>query len=466
MGYIILGEEMGDTIAAIATASGEAGVGIVRISGDKSLDIMKKMFLKCPQNPVERHVYFGRVLDVIENEIVDEAIFIFMKGPATYTGEDVLEIQAHGSDVGLKKILKSAIYSGARIAEPGEFTKLAFLNGKLDLTQAEAVMDLISAKSEFPLKIAERQLEGKLGKTIIKIREDLLNLLAEITVSIDFPDEDIEEFTKNELKDKAFEIEKSVKELINTASIGMIAKNGFKVSIIGKPNVGKSSLLNGILGEDRAIVTDISGTTRDTIEERIFIKGIPVILSDTAGIRETEDIVENIGIERAKKAIEGSDLTIAVMDLSREFSKEDKHIIEILKEKRYILVLNKKDLEKNLSEKELMKMTGPDKRTIYTDMNSYEGIDNVLEAVKDILEREYLTKNHENGVVTDERQREILERSEKDIREGIALLERGESLEITEILFRNAFRSLGEIIGEEAGEQVLDRVFSRFCLGK
>ena len=317
---------MEDTIAAIATAYGEGGIGIIRISGEDSRDILRKIFTGKIES---RRLSYGKIMD--ENEHIDEVLAVYMKGPKTYTGEDVVEINCHGSMVALRKTLALVLSKGARMAEPGEFTKRAFLNGRLDLSQAEAVIDVIKAKSDRSFDVAMSQLEGSLSKRIEKIRQALLDLLVEVTVNIDYPDEDIEIMTYDKARDCLCNIRNMIGELLATSGSGRMIREGIRIAIVGKPNVGKSSLMNCLLRESRAIVTEIPGTTRDTIEEAVSIRNLPVYLIDTAGIRDTDDTVEKIGIEKTKEAFNNADYIILVVDGSRPLTSEDEEIISYVR---------------------------------------------------------------------------------------------------------------------------------------
>ena len=334
---------MADTIAAISTAPGEGGIGIVRVSGPASLELMRKMMAGCPEDVEPRHAYYGKVVadsSDPEAETIDEAVFLYMKSPASYTGEDMLEIQGHGSNASLKAILRAVLnsgISGVRMAEPGEFTKTAFLNGKMDLTQAEAVIDIIKAKTDMSLTIAENQREGRLGDAVREIRDFLLDILAEMAVDIDYPEEEV--YDEYEYPDSVGEekisdlvgklrwVISDVQDLIDTANIGRIARDGVRAVIVGKPNAGKSTLMNALLGEGRVIVTDVPGTTRDTVEETASMGGVPIVLVDTAGLRETEDEVEKIGIERTTQALAGADIIILVLDGSAKMDEDDEKIL-------------------------------------------------------------------------------------------------------------------------------------------
>lgn len=466
---------MSDIIAAISTPPGQGGVGIVRISGDGSLGIMKKVFFECPQDPAPRHVYFGHVVDPAKTgpeAVIDEAVFIYMKAPHSYTCEDVVEIQAHGGPVGLKKILRTVIRNGARLAEPGEFTKLAFMNGRLDLTQAEAVMDIISAKTDVPYTIAESQLEGSLGRRIREIRQGLLDVLAQMAVNIDFPDEDIEEMEYDSFIRDVSREKENITSLIDSAPAGRITREGVKVAIVGSPNAGKSSLLNGLLGEERAIVTDVPGTTRDTIQEMMDIGGMPVVLEDTAGIRDTQDQVEKIGIDRSRKALQRADVVLFVIDGSRSLSDEDREIAaavrECGKESRTITILNKEDLSHSFGDAEIRELL-EDPRVIQTSLLKGKDLDLSVEKVSGEIERIIFAGTGSqlpSVIVTSERQLDALERAREQADSAVRMLRAGEALEICELGVHGAYDILGEIIGEEAGDQILDAVFSRFCLGK
>lgn len=466
---------MSDIIAAISTPPGQGGVGIVRISGDGSLGIMKKVFFECPQDPAPRHVYFGHVVDPAKTgpeAVIDEAVFIYMKAPHSYTCEDVVEIQAHGGPVGLKKILRTVIRNGARLAEPGEFTKLAFMNGRLDLTQAEAVMDIISAKTDVPYTIAESQLEGSLGRRIREIRQGLLDVLAQMAVNIDFPDEDIEEMEYDSFIRDVSREKENITSLIDSAPAGRITREGVKVAIVGSPNAGKSSLLNGLLGEERAIVTDVPGTTRDTIQEMMDIGGMPVVLEDTAGIRDTQDQVEKIGIGRSRKALQRADVVLFVIDGSSPLSDEDREIAAAIrecgKESRTITILNKEDLSHSFGDAEIRELL-EDPRVIQTSLLKGKDLDLSVEKVSEELERIIFAgtgSRQPSAIVTSERQLDALERAREQADSAVRMLRAGEALEICELGVHGAYDILGEVIGEEAGDQILDAVFSRFCLGK
>lgn len=454
---------MSDTIAAISTATGEGGVGIVRVSGPNCLNIMRSVFDACPEEVVPRHAYYGHAVDR-EGRTIDEVICLYMKAPHTYTCEDVLELQAHGSRVSLKLILRSVLAAGARSAEPGEFTKRAFLNGRMDLTQAEAVIDLIKAKSEMPLSIAGDQLAGRLGEEVNAIRSALLDTLAQMAVNIDFPDEDIEQETLSRFAEELAGTRENLLQLLRTSEGGRIAREGIKIAIVGKPNVGKSSLMNAILGEKRVIVTDIPGTTRDTVEEAAQIAGIPVVLVDTAGIRETDDVIEQIGISRSQEELSRADLVVMVFDASRALGQEDREIAGKLQEKNILAVCNKADLKQEVTEKEIAALLPPCE-VVTTSLLTTKGADEVMAKIESVFTARQVRSSYGN-VVTGERQRDALERADGALSGAIRLLQEEEPLEIAELEVHSAYDALGEITGETAGEEILDAVFSRFCLGK
>lgn len=469
---------MAETIAAISTAPGEGGIGVVRVSGPESENIMRRLMKGCPKEIEPRHAYFGKVVadsSDASSEIIDEAVFLFMKSPASYTGEDMVEIQAHGSNVSLKSILSAILDSGLngiRMADPGEFTKLAFLNGKMDLSQAEAVIDIIKAKTDLSLEIAESQREGRLGENIREIRENLLDILAEMAVDIDYPDEDFEEDsdsssdTVNNLRWVLDDIE----NLLDTASIGRIAREGIRAVIAGKPNAGKSSLMNAILGEGRVIVTDIPGTTRDTVEESASLGGIPIVLVDTAGLRESEDKVEKIGIEKTTQAIAGADIVILVIDGSQPLDEEDEQVlsyVEKMSTDHMLVVINKEDLGKSVSEEEIKKRL-PGVRTITTSLVGKAAMDaarKVSESIADMFKFASINVKEMN-IITNERHVKMLRNAVMNIDEAISMLQNGEPMEVAELSAHYAYDALGKIIGEEVGDEVLNTVFSKFCLGK
>ena len=470
---------MADTITAISSAPGEAGIGIVKVSGPACIDVMRKLMVRFPEEVEPRHAYLSRVSRNAADpasEVIDEAIFIYMKAPHSYTGEDVLEIQAHGSNVGLKNILQAVLDSGAegiRMAEPGEFTKLAFLNGKMDLSQAEAVIDIINAKTDLSLSIAESQSEGRLGEAIRDIRDTLLDILADMAVSIDYPEEDEDEIGDMEGSNLIGQLRwvlSDVETLMETASIGRIAREGIRVVIAGKPNAGKSSLMNALLGEGRVIVTDVPGTTRDTVEESVAISGVPIVLIDTAGLRDTEDKVEKIGIQRTAQAMASADLIMLVLDGSHSLDDMDDAVLDYIdkmKSERLIAVINKDDLGRSVSEEEVLERL-PNAvivRTSLIDKGIPDAVRSISEAVRDMYDLGNINAKEMN-IITNERHLRMLRNAEMNLDEAISMLQNGEPMEVAELSVHYAYDSLGKIIGEEVGEEVLNTVFSKFCLGK
>ncbi|WP_461829898.1 tRNA uridine-5-carboxymethylaminomethyl(34) synthesis GTPase MnmE [Aquifex sp.] len=448
---------MREPIVAIATPYGESAIGIVRLSGKGVLDIVKRFF-KTKGEIKPRFAHFGRLYDE-KGEELDEGILIYYKAPHSYTGEDMVELNLHGNPRILQRAVELFLNAGARLAEPGEFTKRAFLNGKLDLTQAEAVAELISAKTELARKVALKQLHGELSKYIRPLRDTLLELLAYVEADIEFAEEDIPTLTKEQVLEMVERVIKGIEELLRTAKTGKFIREGIKLAIVGRPNVGKSSLFNALLKEERAIVTDIEGTTRDYIEETLQIKGIPVRLIDTAGIRETQDIVEKIGVERSKKKIEEADLVLFVIDGSRELTEEDLKIYESIKNKERIIVVNKVDLplRANL---EIFKGENIIKVSALTGEGLDKLSEEILKKVGVQLEESvniYVSLRHETLL---KKAKEVLERfkeeyKEKDISPEIAMLD-----------LREASDYLGEILGEITTEDVLGKIFSTFCIGK
>ena len=450
-----------DTIAAISTAYGEGGIGIIRVSGDEAFSVVQKIFTGEVR---EREMVYGHIKDPETGDTVDEVMVCGFRGPRSYTAEDVCEIQCHGSVVSLKKILSLCLDNGARLAEPGEFTKRAFLNGRLDLSQAEAVIDLIRSKTEKTFEVALDQLQGGFSERIRDLRKRLVDVLVDLTVNIDYPDEDIEEVTYDRLEKGLTEIRDEIAKLLDTADTGRIMREGLRISIIGKPNVGKSSLMNALLKESRAIVTAIPGTTRDVIEEDLSIGGIPVILTDTAGIRKTEDTREKIGIEKSKEAFNKADLIIFIADLSRELSDEDREILEAAAGRKVICLMNKSDLERKLDEGEL-KAALPDAVFIEASVAKDEGITDLEKTIKDMVYGGEVSQRS-SLIVTNARHEALLKEAEKSLGDAIGMTAMGEPLELIEIDVNQAYASLGLIIGEEVGDDIINEVFRRFCLGK
>ena len=456
---------MEDTITAIATAYGEGGIGIIRISGPQTFSILKKIFVPAKKKDIEnRRMTYGHIINPDENQIIDEVLSVFMKSPHTYTKEDIAEINCHGGIVSLRKVLELVIKNGARLAEPGEFTKRAFLNGRLDLSQAEAVIDLIKAKTDKTFDVAMEQLAGTLSKEIEKIRSKIKDLLVELTVNIDYPDEDIEELTYENMEKEVLQISDMIEKLLTTADSGKIITEGLKVAIIGKPNVGKSSLMNELLKETRAIVTEIPGTTRDTIEELISIRNIPIKITDTAGIRETQDQIEKIGIERSKQSFNEADLIIFVMDSSRELSKEDEEIIEYIADKKSIVLMNKMDLGNKWTKEDIQKKL-PDAEILETSILKRKGVDQIEDAIINLVYSGRVKQN-DSLLITNVRHKELLERSKKYLEDARDMISMREAMDFIEIDIKSAYEALGEIIGETVSDDIINEVFARFCLGK
>ena len=457
---------MEDTIAAVATAYGEGGIGIIRISGEEALPILQGIFEFHGDTDTftSRRMTYGKIIDKEKNQIIDEVLAVYMKGPKTYTAEDVVEINCHGSMVSLRKTLALVLRKGARLAEPGEFTKRAFLNGRLDLSQAEAVIDMIRAKTDKSFDIAVSQLEGRLSLKVEEIRQKLLDLLVDITVNIDYPDEDIEEMTYEKLEESIVETQDMIEKLLATSSTGRMIREGIKIAIVGKPNVGKSSLMNGLLKETRAIVTDIPGTTRDTIEEVLSIRNIPVYLVDTAGIRETSDKVEKIGIEKSKEAFNQADFILFLLDGSRPLEEEDLQIMEFLKEKKSLVLINKRDLGEAISIEEIAAKL-PASQVIEASLLKGQGITEIEDAVEDLVYGGEIVQK-ESMMVNNVRHIELLQQAVKSLTDALHMSERREALDFIEVDVKNAYEKLGELIGETVSDDIINEVFARFCLGK
>lgn len=456
-----------DTICAIATPIGEGGISIIRISGNNALDMASSIFRpKNKQDIKNMKTYtmrYGNVINAENNEIVDDVILSYMKGPYSYTGENVVEINCHGGVVATNRVLNEIVKAGARLSEPGEFTKRAFLNGKIDLSQAEAVIDIIRAKTELSMKSAIMQSKGSLSKEIGELRKYLLNELALIEYAVDFTEDDEDIIDDNllfQIKDGINKTIERIKKLLKNADEGKIIRDGLNMVIVGKPNVGKSSLLNALLKEKRAIVTDIPGTTRDIIEEYINIDGIPVRIIDTAGIRDTEDTVEKIGVERSKEKIEEADLVVLMMDSSREVDDEDKLIIDAVKDKKYITLLNKIDLNRKISDD----IIGNLRNIIEISAKNEIGIDNLKDKIKELFFDGEI--DSESLIISNTRHKQALYRALENCTIALEKIQSNEFLDLISIYITSGMRALGEITGDELEEDLLNKIFSEFCVGK
>ena len=455
-----------DTIAAIATAPGEGGIGIIRISGEKSLQVAQSIFKyksgKMIKDYNARTLIYGTVGD--NEKVIDEVLVAYMKGPNSYTAEDVIEINCHGGFISVKKILELILSKGVRLAEAGEFTKRAFLNGRIDLSQAEAIIDVIKSKTDMAHEVAQSQLEGSLAKKIKDLRMNVTEVLAHLEVSIDFAEEDVEEITYQTLEEKALELRNEIKKLYDTAESGKIIRDGLKTVIVGKPNVGKSSLLNSILGENRAIVTDIAGTTRDVIEEFVNIKGIPLKIVDTAGIRETEDVVEKIGVEKSRESFSTADLVIMVLDASRKLSEEDMEILESLKNKKTIVLLNKMDLEPQIELEKIEEFINSED-IIKISALKHQGIEELQDKIEAMVYHGSV-KNSSNLMITNSRHKDALFKAYESINDAISAIEQRMPYDFIEVDFKNIWDYLGYINGDTVREDLLDTIFANFCIGK
>lgn len=455
-----------DTIAAISTPPGEGAISIVRMSGEEAVAIAQKVFSGKDLTQAKSHtINYGHIVDPKTHEEIDEVMVSLMLAPKTFTREDVVEINCHGGIVATNRILQLLLVNGARLAEPGEFTKRAFLHGRIDLTQAESVMDLIRAKTDRSMKIALNQLDGNLSHLIDSLRKDILDVLAQVEVNIDYPEyDDVEEMTTKLLKEKAIEIKQRIEQLLKTASQGKIMREGLATALVGRPNVGKSSLLNHLLHEDKAIVTDVAGTTRDVIEEYVNVSGVPLKLIDTAGIRETDDKVEKIGVERSKKAIEQSDLVLLVLNAAESLTKEDIELIRLTNDKKRIIILNKTDLEERLDRKELAKISG--NAPVYaTSILKNEGLEALEEAISKLFFNG-IENSQSTVMVTNARHIALLKKAQNSLDSVLEGISSGMPVDLVQIDMTEAWNLLGEITGESYEDELLDQLFSQFCLGK
>lgn len=460
---------MEETIAAISTAPGTAGIGIIRMSGKDVFSVLKKIFKPIKEESIEEikgyTMKYGKIFNPETNEIVDEVLVSYFKEPKSYTQENMCEINSHGGTIVVRKILELCLKNGAQMAEPGEFTKRAFLNGRIDLAKAEAVINLINAKSEKETKASINQLEGNLSLEIKKIKKMILSLLADIEASIDYPEYDeAEEDSNNKALTKLDEIQKELEKLNKSFETGKIIKDGIKVAIIGKPNSGKSSLLNAILKEDRAIVTDIEGTTRDTIEEFVTIDGIPFKFVDTAGIRKADNKVEEIGIEKSKKVAKESDLIIAMFDNSKKLTKEDEEILDFIKDKTAIIILNKIDLKEKILEQE-ERITKSGKDVIKISLLSNCDLSGFYKELNMLFELNKINPDNEI-IITEMRHKKLIEDAISHTENAKKTILDNIPIDIISINIKEIIEDLSKITGENVTEEVIKEIFSKFCLGK
>ena len=457
---------MEKTIVAISTASGNGGIGIIRLSGRQTFDIIDKIFIpKNKSKDIKGYTMkYGNIVNPKNNEIIDEVLVAYFVAPKSYTTENMCEINSHGGTVVEKRILELCLENGAELAEPGEFTKRAFLNGRIDLSQAEGIIDLINSKTEMEAKESINQLEGNLSKKIKKIEKKMLDIMVNIEVTIDYPEYDVEEVTNSEALKKLNEIHNLLNELENSFNKGKIIKDGIKTVIIGKPNAGKSSLLNSLLKEDRAIVSDIAGTTRDTIEEYLNIDGIPLKLIDTAGIRDTENTIEKIGVEKSKKLVNDADLIIAIFDISGSLDEDDRKIIELIRDKKAIILLNKVDVLKNNNkmEEEIKKLNKP---VIKISAKEEMGLENLYDEIKKMFELNEISSNNEI-LITNERHKNQIIKAKQNILNAIETVKNNTPVDIISIYINQAMEDLGEITGVNVSENIINEIFAKFCLGK
>lgn len=456
---------LNDTIAAISTAIGEAGIAIVRMSGDDSINIIDKIFVSASKVKMaeaeNRKFLYGHICD--GDKKIDEVLVVKMKGPHSYTAEDIVEIHCHGGVVSVKRILNLILSKGARLAEKGEFTKRGFLNGRIDLTQAEAVIDLIKAKTDISFDLGLNQLGGALSEVLNKLKDELVSMQALIVANIDFPDEDIEDAAYNDLLDRSNKILEKMDKLLENSKNSRLLRDGINTVILGKPNVGKSSLLNGLLKYDRAIVTDIAGTTRDVIEDYINLDGVLLKISDTAGIRETEDEVEKIGVNIAREKLKDADLVIAIFDISRDFDKDDKEILKLIENKKHIIILNKDDLEQKISDDEIEKYFKDDYLRLSVMEN--ESVMKVEKLIIDLFFDGELQISSDT-VLSNLRHINALREAKKELLEVNESLNKRVFLDLIEVDLENVIAHISEITGTITTEDILDRVFSDFCIGK
>ncbi|MDJ1111641.1 MULTISPECIES: tRNA uridine-5-carboxymethylaminomethyl(34) synthesis GTPase MnmE [Macrococcus] len=456
-----------DTIASISTPMGEGAIAIVRLSGSDAVSIADKLYKgKYQLNDVASHtINYGHIIDPASKEVVEEVMVAVMRAPRTYTREDIVEINCHGGIMTVNRVLELALTNGAKLAEPGEFTKRAFLNGRIDLSQAEATMDFIRSKTDRASRVAMQQIEGRLSVLIKGLRQSILEILAQVEVNIDYPEyDDVEEATNTFLMEEARKIEGSITNLLQTANQGKILREGLSTVIVGKPNVGKSSMLNNLIQDNKAIVTEIAGTTRDVLEEYVNVRGVPLRLVDTAGIRETEDIVEKIGVERSREALKKADLILYVLNNNEILTEEDYKLAEIIKNEDVIVIINKTDLENKLDLEEVKTMVG-NAPIVKTSMLSQQGIEELEEQIRTLFFAGEVS-NQDMTYVSNARHISLLKSAKTSIGDAISAAELGVPIDMIQIDLIKTWELLGEVIGESVDDGLIDQLFSQFCLGK
>ncbi|HEG9728617.1 TPA: tRNA uridine-5-carboxymethylaminomethyl(34) synthesis GTPase MnmE [Staphylococcus aureus] len=456
-----------DTITSISTPMGEGAIGIVRLSGPQAVEIADILYKgKHLLNDVPSHtINYGHIIDPESKEVVEEVMVSVLRAPKTFTREDIIEINCHGGILTINRVLELTMTYGARMAEPGEFTKRAFLNGRIDLSQAEAVMDFIRSKTDRASKVAMNQIEGRLSDLIKKQRQSILEILAQVEVNIDYPEyDDVEDATTEFLLEQSKEIKQEINRLLDTGAQGKIMREGLSTVIVGKPNVGKSSMLNNLIQDNKAIVTEVAGTTRDVLEEYVNVRGLPLRLVDTAGIRETEDIVEKIGVERSRKALSQADLILFVLNNNEALTQEDYTLYEVVKNEDVIVIVNKMDLEQNIDINEVKDMIG-DTPLIQTSMLKQEGIDELEIQIRDLFFGGEV-QNQDMTYVSNSRHISLLKQARQTIQDAIDAAESGVPMDMVQIDLTRTWEILGEIIGETASDELIDQLFSQFCLGK
>lgn len=456
-----------DTITSISTPMGEGAIGIVRLSGPQAIEIGDILYKgKKKLSEVETHtINYGHIIDPETNETVEEVMVSVLRAPKTFTREDIIEINCHGGILTINRILELTMTYGARMAEPGEYTKRAFLNGRIDLYQAEAVMDFIRSKTDRASKVAMNQIEGRLSDLIKKQRQSILEILAQVEVNIDYPEyDDVEDATTDFLLEQSKRIKEEINQLLETGAQGKIMREGLSTVIVGRPNVGKSSMLNNLIQDNKAIVTEVAGTTRDVLEEYVNVRGVPLRLVDTAGIRDTEDIVEKIGVERSRKALSEADLILFVLNNNEPLTEDDQTLFEVIKNEDVIVIINKTDLEQRLDVSELREMIG-DMPLIQTSMLKQEGIDELEIQIKDLFFGGEV-QNQDMTYVSNSRHISLLKQARQSIQDAIDAAESGIPMDMVQIDLTRTWEILGEILGESASDELIDQLFSQFCLGK